>query len=134
MAKKKVVLFLPSRVDPTIGDLPSPDLQPLELLHIASPAEAAGYEVQIIDAMIEPNYTQKVIDACADAFAFGASCILGFQVYDGARVGEAVRAKYPKLPMIWGGWFPSSIPELYLTSGFCDVVVFGQGELTFPDV
>lgn len=134
MAKKKVVLFLPSRVDPTIGDLPSPDLQPLELLHIASPAEAAGYEVQIIDAMVEPNYTQKVIDACADAFAFGASCILGFQVYDGARVGEAVRAKYPKLPMIWGGWFPSSIPELYLTSGFCDVVVFGQGELTFPDV
>ena len=43
---KKVVLFLPSRVDPSIGDLPAADLQPLELLHIASPAEAAGYEVQ----------------------------------------------------------------------------------------
>jgi anaerobic magnesium-protoporphyrin IX monomethyl ester cyclase len=134
MSKKKVVLFLPSRVDPSLGDLPSPDLQPIELLHIASPAEAAGYEVVVIDAMTEPDYLQRTVDACDGAFAFGSSCILGYQVYDGAVVAAAVRAKHPRLPMLWGGWFPSSIPELYLTSGFCDAIVIGQGEVTFPEL
>ena len=38
----KVVLFLPSRVDPSIGDLPSADLLPLEMLHIAPAAEKLG--------------------------------------------------------------------------------------------
>ncbi|MBI3817440.1 MAG: B12-binding domain-containing radical SAM protein [Planctomycetes bacterium] len=134
MKKQRVVLFLPSRVDPTIGDLPAADLQPLELIHIASPAEAAGYEVIVIDAMTEPDYLQKVIKACDGALAFGSSCILGFQVWDGAVVSEAVRKTYPKLPIFWGGWFPSSVPELYLTSGWCDAVCMGQGEETFPEM
>ncbi|MFG0315776.1 MAG: B12-binding domain-containing radical SAM protein [Planctomycetota bacterium JB042] len=134
MAKKKIVLFMPSRVDPSIGDLPSPDLQPIELLHIASPVEALGYEVVIVDAMVEPDYLQKTVEACEGALLFGSSCILGYQVYDGAKVAEAVRARHPKLPMIWGGWFPSSRPELYLRSDFCDAVVFGQGEVTFAEL
>jgi anaerobic magnesium-protoporphyrin IX monomethyl ester cyclase len=134
MASKKIVLFMPSRVDPTIGDLASPDLQPVELLHIASPVEQLGYEVVIIDATVEPNYLQKCIEACEGALLFGASCILGYQVYDGALVAEAVRAKYPNLPIVWGGWFPSSLPEIYLTSGFGDVVVIGQGEVTFAEL
>lgn len=134
MASKKVVMFLPAKVDPGIGDLPSPDLQPLELLHIASPAEALGYEVVIIDATVEEDYLKQCIEACEDAFVFCASCILGYQVFDGAKVAYAIRAKYPKLPIVWGGWFPSSIPELYLKSGICDVVAISQGEATFPEL
>ncbi len=132
--KPKVVLFLPSRVDPTIGDLPCADLLPLELVHIAPTAEAAGYEVVIIDAMTEPDYEQQVLEACEGAMAFGSSCILGFQVWDGARVAMAVRERFPDLPMLWGGWFPSAIPELYLASEICDAVVLGQGEVAFPEV
>ncbi len=134
MAKKKVVLFLPSRVDPTIGDLPAADLQPLELVHIASPAEQAGYEVVLIDAMTESNYKEKVVAACEGATAFASSCILGYQVYDGAVVAEMVRAKHPRLPIFWGGWFPGSIPELYLKSRFCDAICHGQGEITFVEM
>jgi len=134
LAKQKVVLFLPSRVDPTIGDLPAADLMPLELIHIASPAEAAGYEVVVIDAMTTPNYQARVVEECSGAMAFGSSCILGYQVFDGAQVAEAVRAKFPHLPMYWGGWFPGSIPELYLNSGICDAICHGQGELTFVEM
>jgi radical SAM superfamily enzyme YgiQ (UPF0313 family) len=125
---------LPSRVDPHIGDLAAADLQPLELIHIASPAEAAGFEVKVIDAMTETNYLEQVLEACEGALAFGSSCILGYQVFDGAMVAEAVRQKYPKLPIFWGGWFPSAIPELYLASGFCDAVCLGQGEETFVEM
>jgi anaerobic magnesium-protoporphyrin IX monomethyl ester cyclase len=134
VTKPKVVLFLPSRVDPEIGDLPSADLLPLELVHIAPTAEAAGWDVQIIDAMTEPDYVDQVLEACEGATVFGSSCILGYQVWDGAQVAQAVREKFPDLPILWGGWFPSAIPELYLASDICDAVVFGQGEITFVEV
>ncbi|MBI4880045.1 MAG: B12-binding domain-containing radical SAM protein [Planctomycetes bacterium] len=134
MARPRVVLFLPSRVDPALGDLPAADLQPLELLHIAAPAEQAGYEVVLIDAMTEPSYLNRVVQACAGAVAFGSSCILGYQIYDGALVAQAVRAAHPDLPIFWGGFFPSSLPELFLRSGCCDAVCVGQGEITFVEM
>ena len=132
--KKRIVLFLPHRADPSRGEMFSADLLPLELLQIASGPVAAGYEVVLIDAMIEPDYIAKVLEACDGALCFGSSCILGYQVYDGYVVAKAVREKYPDLPIVWGGWFPSVTPEMYLQSGIADAVGIGQGELTFLDV
>ncbi|MBL4771964.1 MAG: hypothetical protein JKY61_12685, partial [Planctomycetes bacterium] len=60
--------------------------------------------------MIEPNYMDKLLEACDGALLFGSSCILGYQVYDGYLAAKAVRERYPSLPIIWGGWFPSVIP------------------------
>jgi radical SAM superfamily enzyme YgiQ (UPF0313 family) len=131
---KKIVLFLPHRADPTRGEVFSADLLPLELLQIASGPAAAGYEVVLIDAMIEPDYMRKVLEACEGALLFASSCILGYQVYDGYVTAQAVRERYPDLPIIWGGWFPSVIPEMYLEGGIADAVGIGQGELTFMEV
>jgi len=133
-ARKKLVLFLPHRADPGRGEMFSADLLPLELLQIASGPIADGYEVVMIDAMIEPDYLRKVLEACEDALLFASSCILGYQVYDGFLVAQAVKEKYPQLPCIWGGWFPSVTPEMYLTGGIADAVCIGQGELTFREV
>ncbi|MCP3918195.1 MAG: B12-binding domain-containing radical SAM protein [bacterium] len=132
--KKKIVLFLPHRADPHRGETFSADLLPLELLQIASGPIADGYEVVMIDAMIEPDYEKKVLEACEGALCFGSSCILGYQVYDGYRVAKQVRERFPDVPIIWGGWFPSVIPELYFEHGVADAVAIGQGEITFRDV
>ena len=88
----------------------------------------------MIDAMIEPDYIEKLLEACDGALLFASSCILGYQVYDGYVVAKAVRERYPDLPIIWGGWFPSVIPEMYLEEGIADAVGIGQGELTFREV
>ncbi|MCA8978443.1 MAG: B12-binding domain-containing radical SAM protein [Planctomycetes bacterium] len=133
-SSKKIVLFLPHRADPGRGEMFSADLLPLELLQIASGPVAEGYEVVMIDAMVEPDYERKVIEACEDALLFASSCILGYQVYDGYKVAKMVREKLPSLPIIWGGWFPSVIPEMYLEHDIADAVGIGQGELTFLDV
>jgi radical SAM superfamily enzyme YgiQ (UPF0313 family) len=132
--RKKIVLFLPHRADPTRGEAFSADLLPLELLQIATGPVADGYEVVLIDAMIEPEYVAKVLEACEGALCFASSCILGYQVYDGYVVAKAVRERFPQLPIVWGGWFPSVIPELYLREGIADAVGIGQGELTFREV
>ncbi|MEM7310895.1 MAG: radical SAM protein [Planctomycetota bacterium] len=132
--KKKIVLFLPHRADPTRGEAFSADLLPLELLQIASGPVADGHEVVMVDAMVDPDYIERVLEACDGALCFASSCILGYQVYDGYVVAKAVRERYPDLPIIWGGWFPSVIPELYLDHGIADAVGIGQGELTFREV
>ena len=133
-SSKKVVLFLPHRADPKRGERFSADLLPLELLQIASGPVADGYEIVMIDAMIEPDYMSKLLEACDGALCFASSCILGYQVYDGFLAAKAVREKYPNLPIIWGGWFPSVTPEMYLDNDIADAVGIGQGELTFRDV
>ncbi len=132
--KPKVVLYMPNRVDPSIGDLPSADLLPLEFLHIAPMAERAGWDVVCIDGMTEPDFLEQVLSACDGATVFGSSCILGYQVWDSAMVARAVRERFPELPIIWGGWFPSAVPELYLQAGICDAVCLGQGEVTFGEM
>ena len=132
--KKRIVLFLPHRADPERGEIFSADLLPLELLQIASGPVADGYEVVMIDAMIEPNYEARLLEACDGALLFASSCILGYQVYDGYVAAKAVRERYPQLPIIWGGWFPSVIPEMYLEAGIADAVGIGQGEELFREI
>ncbi|MED6334831.1 MAG: radical SAM protein [Planctomycetota bacterium] len=132
--KSKLVLFLPHRADPERGEMFSADLLPLELLQIAIGPAAAGHEIVLIDAMVDADYMEKVLEACEGALLFASSCILGYQVYDGYVTARAVRERFPDLPIIWGGWFPSVIPEMYLREGIADAVCIGQGEITFQQI
>ena len=132
--KKRVVLFLPHRADPAQGVRVSADLTPLELLQIAGFPDQEGYEVVLIDAMIHDDYMQRLMEACEGALCFASSCILGYQVAHGAEVARAIRERFPALPIIWGGWFPSVIPDLYFEHDIADAVGIGQGEITFREV
>lgn len=129
----KVVLYYPERGDPKLGQPYSADLMPLEFLHIVPPAREEGFEFVIIDSMVEADPMGKLWAELEGAFAYASTCIVGYQVADGAKVAAEVREKYPDLPMIQGGWFPSVAPQLYLERNLADAVCLGQGELTFRD-
>src|SRR5262245_37975876 len=134
MKHKKVVMYLPYRGDPGRGELISADLLPLELVQIAGTAIARGWQVELIDAMVEDKPLERVLAACADASVYCSSCILGYQVFDGVTVSNAVREKYPHMAIWWGGWFPSAVPELFLNGAAADAVCIGQGEVTFGNM
>jgi radical SAM superfamily enzyme YgiQ (UPF0313 family) len=129
----RVVLYYPERGDPKLGQPYSADLMPLEFLHICAPAMEEGFEFDIIDSMVEPDPMGKLWEKLEGAVAFGSTCIVGYQVADGAEVSRQVRERFPHMPIIWGGWFPSVAPELYLRDNLADAVCLGQGELTFRD-
>ena len=132
--KKRIVLFLPHRADPAEGVRVAADLLPLELLQIASWPDQEGYECVIVDAMVHDDYMQRLEELCDGALLFASSCILGYQVAHGAQVAKVIRGRFPDLPIIWGGWFPSVLPERYFAEGIADAVALGQGELTFWEV
>ena len=130
----RVVLFVPRRDDPARGEPYSADVLPLEVLTVAGGPVRDGFEVVLIDAMVEEDPIARVLEACEGALCFGSTAIVGPQVGDGKRVAEAVRARHPELPMVWGGWFPSVAPAMYFEAGLADAVVVGQGELTFSEL
>ncbi len=133
--KPKIVLYRPQMVDRRTGEFPSYDQLPLEMLHIAAIPDAEGYEVKVLDAnLYEHDEAHRMaVEWCSDAAIFGTTAILGYTVADGHMAAEAVRAAYPDIKIITGGWFPSVAPEQYLKTGIYDAVAFGQGEMTFRD-
>lgn len=131
--KPRVVLYYPERGNPELGQPYSADLLPLEFLQIAAPALEAGFEIDIVDSMVVDDPHEELMRRLEGAFAFGSTCIVGYQVADGAIVAKKVREKFPELPIIWGGWFPSVAPELYLSQNLADAVCIGQGEVTFTE-
>lgn len=135
MRKAKLVLYQPQQVDRRQGREPSLDILPLEMLHVAALPAREGYEVVVIDAsLLGPEEAhRRAVEACEGAAVFGTTAILGYMVADGHEAAAKVRAAHPGVRIIAGGWFPSTLPELYLASGTYDAVCLGQGELTFLD-
>ncbi len=124
---KKVVLFLPPYSGPPMGP-------PAGLLWLAAPLRQAGYEVSIIDATVVPNYLPAVERETGDALCFGVSLLTGPMILGAIEAATRVKRMRPELPVVFGGWHPSLLPEQTLRENYVDVVVRNQGELTFLEV
>lgn len=123
----KVVLFYP----PYEG---SPLSAPLCLLALASTLRDAGFETVIIDAAIEPAYKARVAEEIEDALCLGISALTGPMLRGAIEVAKAAKKLRPKMPVIWGGWHPTLMPDETLAEPFVDIVVRGQGEITLREV
>jgi radical SAM superfamily enzyme YgiQ (UPF0313 family) len=124
---KKVVLFYPPYGGPPLG-------APLCLLHLAAPLLEAGFEVALIDGAIAADHEQAVARAVEDALFLGVSLLTGPMIGSAIRVARQVRRSRPGLPIIFGGWHPSLVPDQTLQPDFVDAVVRGQGELTLLEI
>jgi len=123
----KVVLFLP----PYSGEPLGP---PAGLLCLASPLREAGYEVRIIDAAVVSDCVAAVMEETRDALCLGVSLLTGPMIRGAVAASRAAKALRPELPVVFGGWHPSLLPEQTLAEDFVDIVVRYQGELTFLEV
>ncbi len=123
----KVVLFYP----PYEGD---PLGAPLCLLALAAKLRESGFEPVIVDAAVDPNYKQSVLDALGGALCFGISVLTGPMIRGAVTMAKAAKQFHPKLPVIFGGWHPTLLPDQTLAEPYVDVVVRGQGELTLCEL
>jgi radical SAM superfamily enzyme YgiQ (UPF0313 family) len=123
----KVLLFYPPYSGGTIGP-------PLSLLSLAAILEQAGYKACLIDAAIEPNYLKRIANEVTDSICFGVSLLTGPMILQAIEASQLVRRLCPELPIIYGGWHPTLLPDQTLKSDFLDAIVRGQGEITFLEV
>jgi len=107
---------------------------PLPILAVSAPLLAAGFDVTLINGEVEADWLRKVTDECADALLLGISSMSGPQIHFGLEAARAVRTAGHQLPLIWGGYHPSILPEQTSVNPYVDAVVRGQGEHTLLEI
>lgn len=143
-----LLIFPPTTI---YGDDPSipPVSQPLGLAYLAAYLEKKGHQVAIVDGRGER--TQKKESQNSIRYGFSDEEILEnvksfhpdvlgisnmWTAYSGDphRISKAIKTHFPKLPIVFGGSHPSEFPELVLKDNSVDIVVVGEGEVTFTEV
>src|ERR1700693_5982398 len=108
---------------------------PLSVLALGAVLE--GKETyELVDGNIDPR-PMDTIDGIArnqPLEMLGVSVMPGPQMVQAVALSKEFRARYPKVPIVWGGYFPSLYPDAALNSSYVDVVVRGQGEDTFLEL
>jgi anaerobic magnesium-protoporphyrin IX monomethyl ester cyclase len=58
----------------------------------------------------------------------------GPQLMRAVPLARRLKQRYPQLPIVWGGYFPTLYPKPVLNAPYVDWVVRGQGEQTFLEL
>jgi len=125
MKKKVILLFYPK----TERENSNKNI-PLSLLKVGSELKSAGYRIMIIDERFQENYTALLEEILPETLFFGVSSMTGYQIKGGLNASAAVKKINREVPVVWGGWHPSILPEETLLNDNLDMVVIGQGEIT----
>lgn len=107
---------------------------PYSVLPLAQSLEKAGFSPIIIDLRVEEN-ANEIIDANIDETLFvGISSMSGYQILSGLSAAQYIRQKKPEVPIIWGGWHPTILPEETAKHPLVNIVIAGRGEKVIVDV
>lgn len=100
-----------------------------------------------IAAMIEGRECYQIVDGNLDSLGDGSNWaaperpeMLAVTVMPGPQLAAAVpfcksfRRRYPGVPIVWGGYFPSLYADTALHAPYVDYAVRGQGEDTFVEL
>ncbi len=119
--RRTVVLYNPRAVFFTM---------PLGLLAVGSHLDPARYRVVIVDGRLETDPIAAVLARLEDAVCLGIGVLTGAPIKDAVEVSRAAKARFPELPIVWGGWHPSLFATECFEEPSVDVTVQAQGEET----
>ncbi|HZL17341.1 MAG TPA: radical SAM protein [Polyangia bacterium] len=108
---------------------------PLSLLHLGAVLEGR-HPWRIVDGNLDldPVGTALAVLRERPHAAVGVTVMPGPQVATAIEISLAVRAAFPALPIIWGGYFPTLYPDAAINAPYVDHLVRGQGEATLLDL
>ena len=107
------------------------------------------FSVLAIGAALEGKFDYDIVDGNAESDAtltltnrvlqggvsvFGMTVMPGPQLEDGYKQTQALRAAFPGLVTIWGGYFATEHPQTCVSSGLVDFCVRGHGEAAIVDL
>ncbi|HEY2019101.1 MAG TPA: radical SAM protein [Bryobacteraceae bacterium] len=124
-----IILFHPRSTKPKNRRLP------LSVLYLGAVLEGRE-EYQIVDGNADPDPmgTIDAIMAAKRVELLGVSVMPGPQLLSAVPLCRAFREKYPRVPIVWGGYFASLYAEAALNAKYVDFVVKGQGEDTLLEL
>ena len=132
---KKIVVFNPSPRGYN-GEDRNFITPPLSLLVAVSGIMDLPYEKVLIDEVFEPEqeYGAKLTSMKDDLFLVGITTMTGHQIGNAVRFASFIRSLSKDIPIVWGGYHPSALPEQTLADWRVDIVCIGQGAQTMRDI
>lgn len=108
---------------------------PLAILSIAAVLEGKE-EYTIVDGNLDgqPERTIDRIMVESGAELLALAVMPGPQMAAAIPISREFRKKHPKVPIVWGGYFPSLYPDAALNAPYVDFAIRGQGEDTFLEL
>ena len=108
---------------------------PNSILQVAASIEGK-YEYIIVDGNLEENPAETIFNHLKKnpISYFACTVMPGPQLKQAIPISKKVKALYPNIKIIWGGYFPSNHPSIVLKSGYVDFIVNGMGDLCFPSL
>lgn len=109
---------------------------PHSLLSVAAPVHKAGYKVKLIDMRRDVNWQETLKNSISeDTICIGISTMTGTQIFFALMMAaEARRLTDGRIPIVWGGPHPTILPEQTLENQYVDIVVVGEGDITFLEL
>lgn len=108
---------------------------PLSILAIATVLEGRE-EYAIVDGNLDPHPTETIA-ALVQKHAvemLGVTVMPGPQIVGAVSTCREIRARFPHVKIVWGGYFATNYTAATLNSNYVDFAVRGQGELTFLEL
>ncbi len=108
---------------------------PLSILSIASALEGKE-DFAIIDGNLdpEPGETLERIAAAHTIELLAVSVMPGPQMVSAIPLCKNFRRRHPRVPIVWGGYFPSLYATATLNAPYVDFAVRGPGVDTFTEL
>ena len=107
---------------------------PLSLLNLAAVLEGSR-PWQILDGNRGPIREPALAALAARPHALvGVTVMPGPQVAPAIEISAAIRAAYPHVPIVWGGYFPTLYPDAAVNAPYVDYLIRGQGEATLLEL
>ncbi len=108
---------------------------PLSVLALAAVLEGRE-DYQIVDGNLDENPAETILELirAQSVELLGVSVMPGPQMAAAIATCREIRKIVPKLPIVWGGYFPTIYTDAALNAHYVDYVVRGQGEDTLIEL
>jgi anaerobic magnesium-protoporphyrin IX monomethyl ester cyclase len=124
-----IILFNPKATKPKNRRFP------LSVLALAAMLEDRE-EYEIVDGNVDPDPTGTILSIIErnSVELLAVTVMPGPQMVAAIEPCRAVRVRHPRVPIVWGGYFPSVYTDATLNAPYVDFAVRGQGEDTFLEL
>ena len=107
---------------------------PNSLLYLGAFLEGK-YDYEIVDENLEKDVENTLINLINEKKIkyLGVTVMPGPQMHRAVAISKRMRSIFPKLTILWGGYFPSLHRNTILKSDYVDVTFRGHAEVSFPE-
>lgn len=105
---------------------------PLGLLAIGTVIKQLGYEVKLIDYLVEDNPEKILKEELDDHVLCVGLSVMTPQIANALEISQAVKDYNKNIPVVWGGIHSTLFPSQTIKHSLVDFAIKGEGEISFP--